>query len=148
HRSAAAGVMVTASHNPPQDNGYKVYLGAALGGPQGAGAQIVPPVDTEIEAAIRAVGPLSQVPLGDVGEILGEDIVDAYIAGLTEILEPDEARDLSMAYTPLHGVGEDLALAAFQAAGFPPPAVVPAQAKPDPAFPTVTFPNPEEPGAM
>jgi phosphomannomutase len=148
HLNAAAGVMVTASHNPPQDNGYKVYLGAALGGPQGAGAQIVPPVDTEIEAAIQAVGPLSAVPLGNTGEVLGAEVVDAYLTGLAGILEPDAARDLVMAYTPLHGVGEDLALAAFRVAGFPQPAVVPAQAKPDPAFPTVAFPNPEEPGAM
>ena len=64
---AVAGVMVTASHNPPQDNGYKVYLGAELGGPAGAGAQIVPPADAEIEAAIRAVGPLAEVPLGEPG---------------------------------------------------------------------------------
>ncbi len=148
HLNAAAGVMVTASHNPPQDNGYKVYLGALLGGPQGAGAQIVPPADAEIEAAIQAVGKLAEVPLGNTGEVLGAEIVDAYLAGLTGILDPDAARDLVIAYTPLHGVGEDLALAAFHAAGFRPPSVVPAQAKPDPAFPTVAFPNPEEPGAM
>jgi len=148
HLNAAAGVMVTASHNPPQDNGYKVYLGALLGGPQGAGAQIVPPVDAEIEAAIQAVGTLAEVPLGNAGEVLGAEIVDAYLAGLTGILDPDAARDLVIAYTPLHGVGEDLALAAFHAAGFQPPSVVPAQAKPDPEFPTVAFPNPEEPGAM
>src|SRR5882672_10984297 len=71
---AAAGVMVTASHNPPQDNGYKVYLGAKLGGVTGAGAQIVPPVDAEIEAAIRAVGPLADVPLGPDGVVLAEDV--------------------------------------------------------------------------
>ena len=69
HLGAVAGVMVTASHNPPQDNGYKVYLGAELGGELGAGAQIVPPADAGIEAAIRAVGPLAEVPLGPAGQV-------------------------------------------------------------------------------
>src|SRR3989440_2074146 len=76
---AVAGVMVTASHNPPRDNGYKVYLGAALGGHTGAGAQIVPPVDAEIEAAIRSVGPLSAVPLGPPGEPVPADLVESYV---------------------------------------------------------------------
>ena len=93
---ACAGVMVTASHNPPQDNGYKVYLGAELGGPGGDGAQIVPPADAEIEAAIRAVGPLADVPLGDDGEVLGEAIVESYVDGAVAVLderavEPDGA---------------------------------------------------------
>src|SRR5262249_35943194 len=96
---AAAGVMVTASHNPPQDNGYKVYLGARLGGRLGAGAQIVPPVDAEIEAAIRAVGPLADVPLGPAGERLGEDIVDSYVHSAAGLVDADGPHDISIAYT-------------------------------------------------
>ncbi|HEY3007327.1 MAG TPA: phospho-sugar mutase [Micromonosporaceae bacterium] len=145
---AAAGVMVTASHNPPRDNGYKVYLGEELGGPLGAGAQIVPPADAEIEAAIRAVGPLGSVPLGEPGRVLGEEIVDSYVAAAAGVVDVDGPRDLAVAYTPLHGVGASVLTAAFTRAGFPVPAVVPEQAEPDPAFPTVAFPNPEEPGAM
>ncbi|MGC4852067.1 phospho-sugar mutase [Micromonospora sp. DT4] len=145
---AVAGVMVTASHNPPQDNGYKVYLGAELGGELGAGAQIVPPADAGIEAAIRAVGPLAEVPLGRAGEVLGDDLVAGYVARATAVIDPDGPRDLSVAYTPLHGVGAAVLTAAFARAGFPVPGVVPDQAEPDPAFPTVSFPNPEEPGAV
>ncbi|GAA4694872.1 phospho-sugar mutase [Phytohabitans rumicis] len=137
---AVAGVMVTASHNPPQDNGYKVYLGD--------GAQIVPPVDAEIEAAIRTVGPLSGVPLGEPGEVLDEDLVTSYVDSAAAVLDPDGPRELGVAYTPLHGVGAAVLTAAFRRAGFATPAVVPEQAEPDPAFPTVAFPNPEEPGAI
>ncbi len=136
----AAGVMVTASHNPPQDNGYKVYLGD--------GAQIVPPVDREIEAAIQAVRRIADVPLGEPGEVLGDDIVASYVDGAVTVLDPDTSRDLAVAYTPLHGVGAAVLAAAFARAGFARPAVVPEQAEPDPAFPTVAFPNPEEPGAI
>ncbi|NJC14722.1 phosphomannomutase [Micromonospora profundi] len=145
---AVAGVMVTASHNPPQDNGYKVYLGAELGGELGAGAQIVPPADAGIEAAIRAVGPLIDVPLGRAGEVLGDDLIAAYVESATAVIDPDGPRDLSVAYTPLHGVGAAVLTAAFVRAGFPVPGVVPDQAEPDPEFPTVSFPNPEEPGAV
>jgi phosphomannomutase len=145
---AVAGVMVTASHNPPQDNGYKVYLGAELGGPRGAGAQIVSPVDAEISAAIGAVGPLREVPLGEAGEVLGEDILLSYVDAAAAVVDPDDPRELAVAYTPLHGVGAVTAAAAFARAGFAAPAVVADQAQPDPAFPTVAFPNPEEPGAM
>jgi phosphomannomutase len=144
---AVAGVVVTASHNPPQDNGYKVYLGAALGGVAGAGAQIVPPADAGIEAAIRAVGALSEVALGEPGTVLGEDIVQGYVDSAAAILTAGP-RDLSVAYTPLHGVGGAVLAAAFARAGFGAPAVVAEQAEPDPEFPTVAFPNPEEPGAM
>ncbi|RLP87281.1 MULTISPECIES: phospho-sugar mutase [unclassified Micromonospora] len=145
---AVAGVMVTASHNPPQDNGYKVYLGAELGGELGAGAQIVPPADAGIEAAIRAVGPLTEVPLGRPGDVLGDDLVASYVERATAVIAPDGPRDLTVAYTPLHGVGAAVLTAAFARAGFPVPGVVPEQAEPDPAFPTVSFPNPEEPGAV
>jgi phosphomannomutase len=144
----AAGVMVTASHNPPRDNGYKVYLGARLGGTQGGGAQIVPPVDAEIEAAIRAVGPLREVPLGDPGIVLDDAVVNAYVRATAAVVDPDTPRELTIAYTPMHGVGADVAAAAFEAAGFTAVSTVAAQAAPDPEFPTVAFPNPEEPGAM
>jgi len=144
---AVAGVMVTASHNPPQDNGYKVYLGAALGGVLGAGAQIVPPADAEIEAAIREVGAIAAVPLGEPGTVLDDKIVSSYLDAAVAVLGVGP-RALRIAYTPLHGVGGAVAAEAFERAGFGAPAVVAEQAEPDPEFPTVKFPNPEEPGAM
>jgi phosphomannomutase len=137
---ADAGVMVTASHNPPQDNGYKVYLGD--------GSQIVPPADAEISAAIDAVGPLDSVPMGEEWETLGEDVLEAYLDRVAGLVAADSSRDLSTVYTPLHGVGRDVVLAAFDRAGFPPPYVVSEQGDPDPEFHTVAFPNPEEPGAI
>ena len=141
HLGAAAGVMVTASHNPSQDNGYKVYLDD--------GVQIVPPADVEIAAAIDAVGPLASVPRSVSGwETLGEEVVQAYLARAASVPLPGTPRELRVAYTPLHGVGRDLVLAAFRQAGFPAPLVVDAQAEPDPDFPTVPFPNPEEPGVL
>jgi phosphomannomutase len=145
---AVAGVMVTASHNPPRDNGYKVYLGRELGGPGGDGAQIVPPADAGIEAAIRAVGDLTSVPLGEPGTLIDEKTVQGYVRSAASILAPDGPRDLTVAYTPMHGVGGSTFAAAFAEAGFAPPAVVAEQAEPDPEFPTLKFPNPEEPGAM
>ncbi|WP_034591263.1 phospho-sugar mutase [Hamadaea tsunoensis] len=143
-----AGVMVTASHNPPNDNGYKVYLGARLGGPLGAGAQIVPPVDAEISARISAVTSLSGVPLGDDGELLDESIVESYVAAAAATVDPDGPRDLVIAYTPMHGVGGQVLVDAFEQAGFATPQAAPEQWVPDGTFPTVSFPNPEEPGAM
>jgi len=144
---AVAGVMVTASHNPPQDNGYKVYLGAGLGGSAGAGAQIVPPADAGIEAAIRATGPIAGITLGEPGTVLGDEIIQGYARSAAAVVA-DGPRDLTVAYTPLHGVGAEVLTAAFTEAGFAAPAVVPEQAEPDPDFPTVAFPNPEEKGAM
>jgi phosphomannomutase len=140
HLGAAAGVMVTASHNPPRDNGYKVYLGD--------GSQIVPPADQEISAAIDAVGPLPAVPRSDAWTQAGEEIVAAYLARAAGVLAPGTPRDLRIAYTPLHGVGARPFARALQAAGFPPARVVAEQAEPDPDFPTVAFPNPEEPGTL
>jgi phosphomannomutase len=145
---AVAGVVVTASHNPPQDNGYKVYLGGRLGGVAGAGAQIAPPVDAEIEAAIRAVGRLQEVPLGEPGTVLGEDVVASYVAAAAGVVDRGSPKELAVAYTPLHGVGGSVLAAALARAGFDPPVMVATQAEPDPEFPTVPFPNPEEPGAM
>ncbi len=134
-----AGVMVTASHNPPQDNGYKVYLGD--------GSQIVPPADTGIAEAIAAVGALSEVPRGDAGTLLDDDIVERYLASVAGLVGPGP-RDLTTVYTPLHGVGNTSVLSVMGRAGFPAPYVVREQELPDPEFPTVAFPNPEEPGAM
>jgi phosphomannomutase len=145
---ACAGVMVTASHNPPQDNGYKVYLGAGLGGPAGEGAQIVPPADAGIEAAIRSVGPLAAVPLGEAGQVLDESIVGSYVDGAVATLDAGPRDGLRVAYTAMHGVGARVLAAAFERAGFGRPVSVSEQERPDPAFPTVAFPNPEEPGAM
>jgi phosphomannomutase len=135
----AAGVMVTASHNPPQDNGYKVYLGD--------GSQIVPPADAGIAARIDAVGPLLDVPRGPGGTVLGEHIVDRYLDTIAELAQ-DGPRDLDLVYTPLHGVGGASVLQVLETAGFSAPRVVEQQEQPDPDFPTVSFPNPEEPGAM
>ncbi|MDP4506571.1 phospho-sugar mutase [Nonomuraea turcica] len=141
HLGADAGVTVTASHNPPRDNGYKVYWGD--------GSQIVPPIDSEISAAIDAVGRVDGLPLHDPGTLteLGEGIIDDYIAAVTS-LPLGDARDLKVAYTPLHGVGAATLTGAFLAAGFDSPMAVEEQRDPDPDFPTVSFPNPEEPGAM
>lgn len=138
--SAAAGVMVTASHNPPADNGYKVYLGD--------GAQIVPPADAEISSAIQAVGPLADIPLGEEYMVLDGSIVDSYVDAVVSLLDTASPRGLSPVYTPLHGVGAAILTEAFRRAGFAVPTVVTEQAEPDPDFPTVSFPNPEEPGAL
>jgi phosphomannomutase len=135
----SAGVMVTASHNPPQDNGYKVYLGD--------GSQIVPPADAAIAARIDTVGPLPDLPRGPGGTVLGEHLVDRYLDTIAELAD-DGPRDLDLVYTPLHGVGGSPVLQVLETAGFPAPRVVEQQEQPDPDFPTVAFPNPEEPGAM
>ena len=134
-----AGVMVTASHNPPQDNGYKVYLGD--------GSQIVPPADAEISARIDAVGPLAGVRRAGGWTRLGEEVVEAYLSDVGGLVD-DGPRDLTTVYTPLHGVGGETVAVVMERAGFPAPHVATAQAEPDPEFPTVAFPNPEEPGAM
>ncbi|MCF3122223.1 phospho-sugar mutase, partial [Streptomyces arenae] len=135
------GVEVTASHNPPRDNGYKVYLGD--------GSQIVPPADAEIAARIDAIASLNDVPRPEAGwETLSEDVLEAYLARTDAVLAPDSPRTARAVYTAMHGVGKDTLLAAFARAGFPAPVLVAEQAEPDPDFPTVAFPNPEEPGAM
>jgi phosphomannomutase len=140
HLGCVAGVMVTASHNPPQDNGYKVYLGD--------GSQIVPPADVEIAARIDAVGALADVPRGGAGERLGEEVVEDYLDAVASLPAEGGPRDVSVVYTPMHGVGGSSLVEVLRRAGFPEPHVVTAQAEPDPLFPTVAFPNPEEPGAM
>jgi phosphomannomutase len=142
--------MITASHNPPADNGYKLYLGD--------GAQIIPPVDKQIGTAIAALGDLTEVPvaaadsplIGRLGDEVARAYLDAVVAAVPgpEGAGPPPRAALRVVYTPLHGVAAGLALRAFEAAGFPAPHVVAAQAEPDPAFPSVAFPNPEEPGAL
>jgi phosphomannomutase len=108
----------------------------------------MPPADAEIEATIRHVHPLSTVPLGEPGTVLGEEIVRSYLDGAVAVVDPVQPKRLTVAYTPLHGVGGALLARALTEAGFDPPAVVAEQAEPDPDFPTVPFPNPEERGAM
>ena len=145
HLGCDAGVMVTASHNPPQDNGYKVYLG----GRGNDGSQIVPPADAEIAAAIDAVGPVREVVRADDGwTTLGEEVHDAYLDAAAAVARPGGPRELSLVLTPLHGVGGGTVVEALRRAGFEDTFVVPEQAEPDPRFPTVSFPNPEESGAM
>jgi phosphomannomutase len=138
HLGCAAGVMVTASHNPPADNGIKVY--------GGDGAQIVPPTDHEISAAIDAVGRVLDLPLGPA-EHLGDEVLHAYLdAAVARV--PEGPRDVRLVHTAMHGVGTSPLLDLFERAGFPRPHLVGPQAEPDPDFPTVAFPNPEEPGAL
>jgi phosphomannomutase len=136
----AAGVMVTASHNPPQDNGYKVYLGD--------GSQIVPPADSDIAKAIDVVGPVAELPRGDDYTTLDETVVDDYVAAVAALPASDGPRDVAFAYTPLHGVGGSVVRAVLDRVGYGPGHETPEQIDPDPDFPTVAFPNPEEPGAM
>ncbi|GGL14013.1 phospho-sugar mutase [Cellulomonas gelida] len=149
---ADAGVMVTASHNPPQDNGYKVYLGGRVVTDGGQGAQIVPPADAAIAAEIARVPSVASVPRADHGwTVLGEDVVDAYVEATLALADPTArfaAADLSIVLTPLHGVGGAVAERVLRAAGFTDLLVVPEQEAPDPDFPSVAFPNPEEPGAI
>jgi phosphomannomutase len=142
HFSCVAGVVVTASHNPPQDNGYKVYLGD--------GSQIVPPADADIASRIAEIAKhdLEGVPRSTSYAILGDELVSAYLARLTSLVPADAPRDLVWVYTPLHGVGAAVVSRAVAVSGFAGPSVVAEQAEPDPTFPTVAFPNPEEPGAI
>jgi phosphomannomutase len=141
HLGAVAGVEVTASHNPPRDNGYKVYLGD--------GSQIVPPADIDIAAEIAAVPSLTTVRRPTEGwDTLDDSVLDAYLARTDAVLAEGSPRTARTVYTAMHGVGKDVLLAAFARAGFPEPVLVAEQADPDPDFPTVAFPNPEEPGAM
>jgi phosphomannomutase len=139
---ADAGIMCTASHNPARDNGYKVYLGD--------GAQIIPPVDAEIARAIEraAAGTIELAPQGDPSiEPMGSAVTGRYLDHVVGLVQPG-SRTLRIVYTPLHGVGGLVMLEAFARAGFSDVHVVPEQAQPDADFPTVAFPNPEEPGAL
>ncbi|MCO7203818.1 phospho-sugar mutase [Microbacterium sp. CnD16-F] len=147
HLGASAGVMVTASHNPPDDNGYKVYLGGA-----DHGAQIVSPADAEIAAHIDEVAAradLGAIPRSADYETAGEDVVDAYVRATALVAPaPAGAAGLNWVYTAMHGVGHETLSRILETAGYPAPTVVADQIEPDGRFPTVAFPNPEEPGAM
>jgi phosphomannomutase len=147
HLDADAGVMVTASHNPPNDNGYKVYLGGA-----DDGSQIVPPADGEIAAQISRVA--AEVSASEIPRSLGyrtasDEVVEAYVSATAAVgPAPAGAEGLRWVYTAMHGVGGETLGRIVAAAGYPEPVQVAAQAEPDGRFPTVAFPNPEEPGAM
>ena len=145
HYGADAGVMVTASHNPAPDNGYKVYLGGSVVTGDGQGVQIVPPFDAEIEAA----PPADQVPMND-DLVEAVDPRDEYVAEAIKLASGDEAAraDLRIVLTAMHGVGASLTARVLAEAGFANVSLVAAQAEPDPDFPTVPFPNPEEAGAL
>jgi phosphomannomutase len=150
HLGVSAGIMITASHNPAPDNGYKLYLSD--------GAQVIPPIDTEIEGRVGALGPLSAIRAASLDDPLirrhGDDVAAAYLdaiagprAGAGGAV-PQDPPALTVVYTPVHGVACELMLRAIRRAGFTAPHVVAAQAKPDPDFPTAPFPNPEEPGVL
>ncbi|MBO0981072.1 phospho-sugar mutase [Microbacterium sp. SD291] len=147
HLGADAGVMVTASHNPPNDNGYKVYLGGA-----DEGSQIVSPADAEIAAHIQRIadaGDVSALPRSSDYETVGEDVVEAYITATAAVAPaPGAASGLRWVYTAMHGVGWETLSRILRSAGYPQPSVVDEQLRPDATFRTVAFPNPEEPGAM
>lgn len=145
HLKTSAGVMVTASHNPPNDNGYKVYLGGS-----DEGSQIVPPADSEIEAEILKVAADSNVkslPRSKDYSVADESLLDEYVKRTVSIVEPPSVSP-KFVYTAMHGVGWETAERVFRDAGFAAPTVVKEQIEPDAKFPTVAFPNPEEPGAL
>ena len=144
--SCDVGIMVTASHNPPQDNGYKVYLGGTVDGIEYRGSQIVSPTDASIAQKIDAITSLKAQPRGKEWIVLGEDVIEKYIDRTASLAT--NPGDLRIVYTAMHGVGTETIQRVFHKAGFPSPILVDAQAAPDPDFPTVAFPNPEEPGAI
>ena len=141
---ADVGVMVTASHNPPEDNGYKVYLGGTVDGVLYRGSQIVPPADKEIAAEIALIK--SHQPRGIGWEILDDIVVNDYANITASLISKPE--DTKVVYSAMHGVGTETIQWVFKKAGFAQPSLVAEQSAPDPDFPTVKFPNPEEPGAI
>ena len=140
------GIMVTASHNPPQDNGYKVYLGGTVDGIEYRGSQIVSPTDVSIAQKIEAITSLKDQPRAKEWTVLGEEIIEKYINRTASLAT--QPGTLKIVYTAMHGVGTETLQRVFHKAGFLSPILVDAQAAPDPDFPTVAFPNPEEPGAI
>ena len=140
------GVMVTASHNPPQDNGYKVYIGPAADGINYAASQIINPTDELIAKEIAAIKSLASYPRGKSWTIVGEELITEYIRR-TALIAPKPG-DLKIVYTAMHGVGTETVQRVFNHAGFATLILVDEQCTPDPDFPTVAFPNPEEPGAI
>ncbi|WP_061963962.1 phospho-sugar mutase [Demequina aurantiaca] len=151
---ADAGVMVTASHNPPQDNGYKVYLGGRVVTDSGQGAQIVPPYDAEIASRIAAVPTVESVARATEGwSTIDDSVVEKYISSVAALAGPvagheTEREAIRIVLTPLHGVGDATVTSVLRKAGFTDLHSVPEQREPDPDFPTVVFPNPEEKGAI
>ena len=140
------GIMVTASHNPPQDNGYKVYIGPDADGIKYASSQIINPTDGYMAADIAAVTSLKSLPRGKNWTILGEEVISEYVKR-TSALAPRPG-DIKIVYTAMHGVGTETVQRVFNHAGFATLILVDEQCTPDPDFPTVAFPNPEEPGAI
>lgn len=149
HLDADAGVMVTASHNPPADNGYKVYLGGRSVDASARGVQIVPPFDTQIAAKIAAVTSAAGVPRAETGWTeLGDEVRQAYMDRVVSLVPAGRATALRIVVTSMHGVGGSTMVEVLRRAGFTDVHEVREQAAPDPDFPTVSFPNPEEPGAL
>ncbi len=144
HLGVDAGVMITASHNPPQDNGYKVYIGPSADGVNYNASQIISPTDSFISAEIATVD--AQLPRGEQWIDLDDSVLDAYVEKTAAIV--DQVFPSKVVYTAMHGVGTETVQAVFRAAGYPDPILVTEQTEPDPDFPTVAFPNPEEPGAI
>ncbi len=143
--NACAGIMVTASHNPPQDNGYKVYLGD--------GRQIVPPADLEISTCIRAITDIRTVPIKRNSQTVSQEVEERYISSLADVIHAgpttvQQRSDIVSVYTAMHGVGWNSVHEACVHSDFKEPNAVPEQRDPDPRFPTVAFPNPEEKGAL
>ncbi|HEX3591079.1 MAG TPA: phospho-sugar mutase [Pseudonocardiaceae bacterium] len=138
HLGAVAGIQITASHNPPADNGYKLY--------DATGGQIVPPTDREVEAAIAGAPAAVSIQRSRTWQTVGPELLDAYL-DRAAALPKGTVRDLRIVLTPMHGVGGQTAVEALRRAGFTDVRVVREQAVPDADFPTVAFPNPEEPGA-
>jgi phosphomannomutase len=146
HLKCDVGIMVTASHNPPQDNGYKVYIGPTADGINYATSQIVNPTDGFIASDIDAVTSLKSLPRGDKWTVLGEDVITEYIQRTIKLAP--RPGDIKIVYTAMHGVGTETVQRVFNHAGFATLILVDEQCTPDPDFPTVAFPNPEEPGAI
>ncbi len=140
HLQADLGIMVTASHNPPRDNGYKVYLGD--------GRQIIEPIDSVVADAMTLAPPAREIVTSREWEVLDDEIVEAYLAAAIGILQSASAREVTLVHTALHGVSTEVFVAALTRAGFPAPTEVTDQRDPDPDFPTLDFPNPEEEGAL
>ena len=146
HLKCDVGIMVTASHNPPQDNGYKVYIGPKADGIEYASSQIINPTDGFIAREIDAVTSLKSLPLGKNWTVLGEEVITEYIQRTIKLAP--RPGDIKVVYTAMHGVGTETLQRVFNHAGFATLILVDEQCTPDPDFPTVAFPNPEEPGAI
>jgi phosphomannomutase len=143
---ADVGVMVTASHNPPQDNGYKVYIGPDADGIAYASSQIINPTDGFIADEIKKITSLKSQPRGNSWTVLDETFINEYVQRTAALGGKPGA--LKIVYTAMHGVGTETLTHVFTKAGFADLILVAEQADPDPDFPTVAFPNPEEPGAI